>query len=208
MKKNTLILTSLLLFSGSQAALAADNSGFYLGAEGGLANTKYSDTVGISIPWIPSATQKITANDSKAFMRALAGYQFNNYIAVEAGAAMIPSVKFSLTSNIFGTKCDNSNEYIYDLNLKGIVPINEQFSVYGKAGVASLNLKSMKPDINLFQGVSTTIESNHALTATFGAGLNYAFTQHFSANLFYTGYVAKSSFGAINVGGVGLSYKF
>lgn len=220
MKKSTVVLVSMIMFSSGQLAFAAeqevqpnlaernDKAGFYLGLEGGWSSFSRTSTISAYVPFIFDSNTTLKCKTNSAIFSLVAGYQFNAYLAAELRGGVIPYANMSATTNIFDTSVSSTSEYIYEADLKGFIPLNNNFSLFGKVGIASLNLGGVSLNSDLTHIEAGNIPAEHAITPTLGAGINYAFTEHVSINGYYSCYLPKKSFNTTNVVGLGLNYKF
>jgi len=121
---------------------------------------------------------------------AFLGYQLNRYVAVELGA-----------TGVLGLL----NTYTLDADVKGIVPLGDRFSLFGKAGGGLLTAQVC------FLGSC----DNHTEPGVFvGGGLGYAFTSHLTGTVGYDGVIPLAKHNDNNFTGiyglisVGLTYHF
>lgn len=91
-------------------------------------------------------------------LNANAGYLFNQYLGLEGGLTYIPSSGV----NWVGTQ----SYYMFDGAIKGILPLGDIFSLYGKVGLG-LNEYSMSSYGNNYAG-----QSNLGLLLGAGAAFN------------------------------------
>jgi hypothetical protein len=200
-------LTNVAVCSANSLDAAVDH-GFYLGIQGGVAHTGYNkDTNNMIIDLFKPVTVHINSSNQSIYSRFFAGYQMNKYSAFEFGIGVIPSIKYDLSVDLLGVQAVNSNEYVYDAYVKGILPLNDSFSVYGKIGFALLEMQGFNASTSLY-GVGTFDTKDNALVPTGGIGLTYNFTPHFGIGLFGTYYAGNRSFSGTSVGGLTLSYTF
>jgi len=156
------------------------------------------------------STPPTTFDNSGLAWNANVGYQFNQYLAVEGGYTHFAQTKatvngVSLTSSLGG----------FGLNAKGILPINEQFNVFAKAGAIDLNEtveakeagasdkvtgSSWTPELGL--GASYNVNKNAALTLQ---GI-HTFKTHFNTTV--DGLSARGTIPQANAILAGVSYKF
>jgi len=120
--------------------------------------------------------QKVNANGSSSTEREvggklLGGYQLNKNLGVEAGYVNFGKVNAS--SNPSGIDARTQSGYVA---ATGTLPLNEQLSLFGKAGVARNSTKIT--DAN-------TSDTFGKTTAMFGVGAAYAFTPKISGVLEY-----------------------
>jgi len=196
---STLALSTASI-AGGTTTIAPDNNmdngdaaGFYIGA-----NIGYGD-VDVNLPSVPGIT---TSNRGVAWSAEL-GYQFNRYVALEVGGMRFAD----LTAKVNGT--DESAKVTtgaFDVLVKGIYPISDQFNVFAKAGIAVL----VHSEVLSGGGTSiTTVDNNTQVVPMFALGFGYNITRNWSINL--QGVATTSSgdsYPATYTGLVGVSYKF
>jgi hypothetical protein len=116
--------------------------------------------------------QHITGN-------ANAGYKINDYFGIEAGYALFSKIK-----------CKDSN-YFFDAALKGILPFDSGFSVFGKAGMAEAHsVDTYKPAVYL------------------GIGLGYDFTPKLEGTVQIFTTTENDIVPAMYAGTIGLTFLF
>jgi outer membrane autotransporter protein len=130
-KKHIVPAIVLGLVAGMAATLAqASDAGFYVGGQVGYAHTNFANTDSQN-----NITSADIDNDGIGW-GGLVGYQFNPYAAVELGYLGAYGMK---VQNPNGFPISESlNMQMVDLLVKGILPLNDVVSIYGKAGVASV----------------------------------------------------------------------
>jgi OmpA-OmpF porin, OOP family len=185
-KKLTAILLGsiTLVIITSNAAFAGDN-GFYVGANLGIGKPEIDTTNG-------------TDKTSSAVGGALLGYKFNKYLALEGQYTGIGKVTDKVNGSAKGDAAS--------LTAIGILPLNDEFNLYGKLGVAH---------------TKTTVSSNLAPmndatrnAITYGLGSEYNFNKNVGMRLEWNHYNAaidtvnnKDNVNA-NVVSVGVVYNF
>lgn len=135
------------------------------------------------------------------------GYQFNKYFAVESGYTSFGAVKLvipeaDINANVVGKAYYSG----VDLLAKGILPINDQFSLFGKAGVVYLH---SNVDVSASQsGVTVFGENDSSWTAApeLGMGAAYNVTQNAAINV--QAIHAFDEKPAVTAYLAGVSYKF
>lgn len=186
-------IASALLLSTVVAApaFAADN-GFYAGVTVGRSHTGN----------IAGNTTMTKSSDTVAGI--LAGYQYNKYLGVEA--AYTGAGKFTATipaGNIYSGKSDASS-----LVAVGTLPLNNNFSLYGKLGIASV-----KTTLSATPATADTGATRSTSTVGFGAqynatpaiGIRFGWDRFGAAVTTAAG--AKSNFNA-DVYSLGAVFKF
>ncbi|MEC8375972.1 MAG: porin family protein [Pseudomonadota bacterium] len=136
------------------AQVEAKTSGFYVGGNYGYLRVEGEDDF----------------DDDKDVWQGIAGYKFNEWIAIEGSY-----IDFGDYGNdLAGAETDG-----YTAAVKGILPLTERFSLYAKLG----QLWS-ETEYNL-GGFS---QENDDESLFVGAGLSYAITSNFLVNAEYTVY--------------------
>lgn len=123
---------------------------------------------------------------------AAGGYRFNKYLATEGGYLSLPNVKVS-NHRVKPTA--------YYAALKGIYPVNREFDVFGKVGVARTSISSKSANIS---GLS-----KHKFIPLFGIGGDYNLGSNLAITVqglttLKTGHSFPSTYGGL----IGLTYTF
>lgn len=132
-----------LLVVGSLGAVAAHAEGAYVG--GGIGGQTYPNTVN-------GNNTSGSATSGKIF----GGYQFNKNFAVEGGLTELGSV------NSTGGNVDSYGTYV---DAVGILPLNDQWSLLGRAGVAHMQVNTPTGNDG-GNGVKVGLGAEYALTKT------------------------------------------
>ncbi|HQC29065.1 MAG TPA: outer membrane beta-barrel protein [Methylotenera sp.] len=185
MSKFTTFVFGGLIITSSMAAFA-DDQGFYLGANAGIGKPNINTPNGLD-------------KSSSAVGGIVLGYKFNPYLGTELQYTGIGKV----TDNVRGTAKGDATSF----TAIGTLPLNEDFSLYGKLGVAV---------------TKTTVTSNLApmndatrTAPTYGAGAEYHLNKNLGMRLgwdYYAGAVnetggSKNNIHS-NVVSVGAVYNF
>jgi opacity protein-like surface antigen len=169
----------------------------------------------------------VTFSDTGRGGRVFFGYQFNRYLSAEVGYYRFSSLKFdaSLSTNVpilddYGlaiplelySKVQVKTD-AFDLVAKGIWPVTEKLSIYGKLGIAALNsdgkailtMSTPLVDVSFVTDPSVSI-----IYPTFGLGVNYDITDHVSGDLSWMRIqkVSPCPYPSIDFVSVGLMYHF
>jgi len=169
--------------------LFAQAEGTYIGANVGRSELKLSDEEG-------------SIKKSDTGYKAYAGYDFTQNFGAEAGY-----VDFGkLTQNDGGAKLEVKNHAFY-VAATGTLPLNEQFSLFAKAGVAQNRTKLTVSVLNFRDS-----ESKNKTSAIFGIGAAYNINKNLSAVAEYEnfGKVASEDGAKLKADllSIGLRYKF
>ena len=213
MKKTVIVLTLALAASAANAAdFFGKNKGFYLGASVGKSfyDPKDSD---IDIPPLGS----YTTNDKGVSYSAYAGYQFNDYFALEGGYVDLGEV----VSKFGNGRTNNMSLKGWELSAVGSYPIVKGFSALGKLGVTRLSTRNYETGTNLpcstcvgYHGDPDASYDNKddSTHMTYGAGFKYDFNNNLSTRAmiqFYRGTPGENTVELrANTVSLGLQYKF
>jgi OOP family OmpA-OmpF porin len=185
---------------GFSAIASADLPGFYAGGELGLSNIHDSDN-------------PFNSEDGGTGLGAGAqiGYQFNPYIAAEAGYLYFHNV--DQNGNYFGPWNATYKEQAVDLVAKGTLPLNQYISLYGKAGAAYVDAQTevtgnvMTPWGFPAVGYSAT-QTYHPIRPVYGVGVSYNIAPNVSADLGWTRVQSNSTIPNADIATLGLTYHF
>jgi opacity protein-like surface antigen len=155
--KTTILGCGALLLAGvTQSALAVVDYNSYVGAGLGVSRAKIND---------PAAAFNV--DDEGFAWRIMGGYNFTENLSVEFGYTHFKNVGF--------VKKPNTNPYgklelqALDLVLKGIIPMDYGFGLYGEAGIAYVDNKV----ISVGGNPSFAPLSERRYTLTYGLGGSY-----------------------------------
>ena len=175
MNKKLLVALAVASVAVSSASFADVNrTGFYVGAQGGVSRANDGD-------YIKNYTEKFDSYEWKQGgfgWRALAGYQINNYFAIEGGYT-------GFAKNTYRTPLYDIDHKTsaWDLVGKAILPIsNSNFDVYAKAGAAYQKTQ--------YDGVVLTVnpdfDSNSEIRPIAGIGAGYHFANGLGMGISWT----------------------
>jgi opacity protein-like surface antigen len=143
----------------------------------------------------------IDTDGYKAGGKIFGGYDFNQTFGVEAGHVDFRKADVNYTLGGVNTRGETDGHSTY-LAAKATMPVNEQFSVYGKLGAA--RNKSELVSVNAAQNMS------HSKTEAYGAlGAQYKLNQNVSLIAEYERFGKRKDFGPnADVWTVGAQYAF
>jgi OmpA-OmpF porin, OOP family len=162
-------------------AARADDIGWYAGVGGGW--SKFNGNGVDLVPSIPGETVGVTRlDDSSTAWKVFGGYQFTRNWAVEL--AYTDLGKFSTDANVVGgvgvvaaTEYAEVKPNCWSLSAVGILPLGNNFSLLGKAGVCRWDDRS-----KAYETVVNTIipetPSSTGTDLTFGLGAKYDATRN------------------------------
>jgi len=138
MIKTTLVM-GMLLASG---IACAQQSGFYMGGSIGQAWANIDDDAASFVADIGGTNVSGNTDDTDITYKIFGGFKVNQNFAVEGGYAYLGKYTTSADGTFAGGAVSakgNVKSYAIFLDAVGILPANEQFSVFGKAGFAYTN---------------------------------------------------------------------
>ena len=195
-KKNILcsVLASLASAFLMANASAAVDSGAYVGGQAGW-GTIHQD--GFS-------TSHNNSSDSGLAGRLFAGYQVNQNFAAEMGYTKFKNESTKATFGLI-TATGSIKTYAVDLVAKGIMPLQNGVSLYGKLGAAYLN-ETAHASVGSFSASTTQSK----ILPTFGAGVSYDLTQNVATDLSWTRIqkVGSTDLNSTDLVALGLAYHF
>jgi OmpA-OmpF porin, OOP family len=150
----------------------AQDQGVYLGGGIGEAKAKeWCDTGGVAGVTITSCDNKATA------WKIYGGYQINKNFAAEL--SYLKTDDFTATVNLGALSIPGSGDgYSLGIAALGILPVNQQFSVFGKIGIAQTDTETRAT----LGGTTVTIGDDGS-DAHFGVGLMFNFTRNWGGRL-------------------------
>ena len=200
----------------SPVALAED-AGWYAGGSLGSARAK-SDTSAAQFD-AELATLGITAtstlSEDDTGFKLFAGYQFNKNLAVEGGYVDLGKpIEFSsvVTAPGAGTVNGTIKNDGWNLDVVGILPINDAFSAFGKVGLYYSKTK-LYVSATGAGGTAAGSASETETTPKFGLGANYAFTKNVGVRAEWERYLNlgdtnTTGEGDVDLWSIGVTFKF
>lgn len=189
------LTAALLALGGVSAPALSQDSGWFIGAGGGL--SKFKD--GCTVVGGPG----ISCDDDGTTWRAFGGYQFNSNFGFELGYADLGEA----TQEPVGGGSTTFEAKVYEMTLVGTVPLGEQFSVYGKWGFFHWDAD------RTIVGVGAGTASTSGKDITYGFGVKYNFTRSLALRMEWQRYkdigdVNFTGVSDVDVFGVNLLLKF
>lgn len=163
------LIGSAVLAGTLSTAYAADDQGFYIASGYGPTQADIKDTAGIV---------SISKDESDQSFNIYAGYQFNSYLAIEAGYAHLGDYRVIVPAGTTTLQVDTEVHTVFG-NIVGKLPITE--NVYLQAKVGAHHWESEAK----LEGAGTTKTKDTDFTG--GIGIGYTYEQHhlFSAEWQY-----------------------
>lgn len=226
-------LTSILLAKNVHAT----KSGAYIGGQvgwgyvhqGTYIGNELEKRIGKAIPKAASTLDRLNIlfRDTGLAERVFVGFQFNPYFAAEVGyyhftpinvtteldisINILKQYKINVPLNL--TANAKLRTYALDFMAKGIYPVTDKFSIYGKLGLAYLNSEgelSLSVNTNIGKISLSTNSSVNIVYPEASIGLNYDLTNSLSTDFSWS-HIQKINpcpYPNIDFIGVGLLYRF
>ncbi|MDO8264518.1 MAG: OmpA family protein [Gallionella sp.] len=191
---------------------AADDTGFYVGANIGQSKAKIDDARIISqLQGSGLATTSIDDNDTDTAFKIFGGYKLNKNIALEAGYFNLG--QFGYTANTFpaGTLSGKINLDGVNLDIVGSLPITGKFSGFGRLGLTYAEARDSFTSSGAVAAPLDTNPTKRFANYKAGLGLQYDFNEALGLRGEWERYRANDAVGSdgdIHMYSIGLVYRF
>lgn len=198
---------------GMPSAMAGDTgAGWYTGASLGWTRAKIDDS-SINVPLISNGATAVSINQSEHDngFKVFAGYQFNKNLAIEGGYFDLGSYNFDATTNPAGTLHVNiRNTTGFNLDLVGILPLRDNFSLFGRIGAQDSETKGNASGTGAIV-VLVPASSKREFNYKAGLGAQYDFTKVVGVRAEWEHYrISDGFFGKadVDIFSAGLLFRF
>ena len=209
----TLGLLALAVVAGPLAVAADQGSyrGLYIGGNIGQSRADFDEArIAAGVRAAGGAVTSIATDERDTGYKLFGGYQFSRHFALEGGYFDLGKFGFSATTIPAGTLNGNFRVKGLNLDVVGILPMSEKFSVFGRVGMNYARTRDS------FSGTGAVVvlnpsPSDRDLNYKAGLGLQYDFTPSFGARVEAERYRvsdAVSGKANINFFSVGLVFRF
>lgn len=191
-------------------AFAVEPNGWYAGANIGRSTGDFERNNSIG-PFVGAGYGALTYRDSDkdTGYKLYGGYRMSRNFALEGGYFNLGKFNYDYTTSPFGTFGGSNHAHGLNLDLVGIVPLGDRFSVFGKVGAAYIDERT-----EFFRTGGPPVTGNHGdfhVRPKFGIGAQYQFTDRLSVRAELERYrfndpVRRKS--NIDMASVGLVYYF
>lgn len=196
----------------NSAIAAQDDPGFYIGANIGQSKAKIDDArITSQLQGSGLATTSITDNDTDTAYKLFGGYKFNRNIAIEAGYFNLGQFGYTATTLPAGTLSGNINLDGASLDVVGMLPFTEKFSVFARLG---LSYAEARDNFTSSGAVAAPLDANpnkRFMNNKVGLGLQYDFNEALGLRGEWERYRVNDAVGRdgdIQLYSIGLVYRF
>lgn len=210
-KKSSVTLGLLALAALASPLAIAQDAGWYGGANVGRSLATIDDeriTSGLQAGGL--ATSSISDRDRNNGFKLYGGYQLNKNFAIEGGYFDLGKFGYTATTVPAGTLTGDIKVRGLNLDLVGIVPLTEKFSVFGRAGLNYAEAKDTFSSTGAVR-VSNPNPSKKDTNYKVGLGVQYAITEALAVRGEAERYRVNDAIGNkghIDLVSVGLIYRF
>jgi opacity protein-like surface antigen len=189
-------------FGPVAAAEAAEHGWYLIGSGGessasGLSQGQVDNNLGaiFSSVGLDVLDSNSTLDDSDTGFGLAGGYQHNDHLAFEFAYVDLGTIGYRATSTVSDGVDQFAAEAVLENSVDGavfsalgILPIGEQFAVYGRAGV-SLMTANGTARITVDGESQRDSQSSQMSDLMFGVGAEYSLTRHFAIRLAWDRYL-------------------
>ena len=210
-RKLSLLALALLGAVSSSAVFAQDTPGFYIGGNIGTTQSDFNnDSLSSTLASRGFRVNSMTEDDSSSGYKLFGGYQLNRNFAVEGGYYDLGRFSYSSITIPASSFSGNTRVQGVNLDLVGMLPITDRFSVIGRVGAAyahstvDITRTGFIP-ANLFE------TRKNDTYGKVGLGLQYALTEALAVRAELERYRVNDPVrnrGYIDMASVGLIYRF
>ena len=161
----------------------ADDSGWYVGVNGGRSKAKIDDPrITSNLLGAGFSSVSISDRNNDTGYKVFGGYQFNRYFAIEGGYFDLGKFGMTATTVPAGTFSGDIRLKGPNIDLVGIIPITEKFSAFARVGANYAQAK------DVFSGTGAVIVRNpnrdkREANVKYGGGLQYAINNNVGLRL-------------------------
>ena len=207
-----LVAFAVLGTVASSWVIAQDSTtGPYLGANLGTTRAQFNnDSINSTLAGQGFTVNSRTEDNRSTGYKLFGGYQLNRNFAVEGGYFDLGRFNYSLNTTPLGTFAADTRVRGLNLDLVGILPFNDQFSVFGRVGAAYAQSRSNFARTGA-QTLTSAPTSRNDTNLKVGVGMQYALTEALAVRAELERYRISDPVrnrGNIDMASVGLVYRF
>lgn len=195
----------------STSVMAQDAMGPYVGANvGGTRANFNNDSINNVLTGQGLIVNSSSTNNSSTGYKLFGGYQFTPNFALEGGYFDLGRFSYGSTTIPAGTFNGSTRVNGLNLDLVGMVPLSDKFSVLGRIGAAYAQSRANFASTG-FVPVNTGNPSRNETALKLGVGIQYAITEALSLRAELERYRISDPIrnrGNIDMASLGLVYRF
>ena len=197
---------------GGSSAIAQDSTtGPYIGANVGTTRAQFNnDSINNTLANQGFTVNSRTENNRSTGYKLFGGYQFNRNFAVEGGYFDLGRFNYSLNTTPLGTFSSDTRVRGLNLDLVGILPLSDQFSIFGRAGAAYAQSRANFSGTGALP-LNGSPTSRNDTNLKVGIGMQYAITEALAVRAELERYRVSDPVrnrGNIDMASIGLVYRF
>ena len=216
-RKLSLLAFAVLGAVASSGAIAQEPLGPYIGANVGRTRADFNnDSINNTLTGQGLTVNSRSENNRDTGYKIFGGYQFHPNFAVEGGYFDLGKFSYGFDTTragppaTTGTFTGDTRVRGLNLDLVGIAPVTDRFSVFGRVGAAYAQTRaSFASTGNVLPNTSST--SSNGTNLKMGVGLQYAITEALSLRAELERYRINDPVrnrGYVDMASLGLIYRF
>ncbi len=210
-------IIGLVLLAGllGPSAFAAGSNwhepGWYLGINGGWTKaTMDEERIRAGLFASGFTTDEFLADENDNGFKVYGGYQFNRYFAIEGGYFDLGEHSYMATTTPTGSLSGTIEVNGFNLDIVGIVPFSERFSLFGLIGANHANADDTFAASGLVH-IPYANASERGTKVKFGVGARWAFSHNVALRIEAERYRLADGVGNdgdIDLYSIGLAFRF
>lgn len=197
---------------GGSSAIAQDSTtGPYIGANVGATRAQFNnDSINSTLANQGFTVNSRTENNRSTGYKLFGGYQFNRNFAVEGGYFDLGRFNYALNTTPLGTFSSDTRVRGLNLDLVGMLPLSDQFSIFGRAGAAYAQSRANFAGTGVLP-LNGSPTSRNDTNLKVGIGMQYAITEALAVRAELERYRVSDPVrnrGNIDMASIGLVYRF
>jgi len=197
--------------SSSWVIAQDETTGTYIGGNVGRTRADFNnDSINRTLAGQGLTVRSMTEDDSSTGYKVFGGYQLNRNFAVEGGYFDLGRFSYGFDTTPAGTFSGNTRVRGLNLDLVGILPLSDRFSVFGRAGAAYAQSRANFASTGAVP-VNTSSTRRNDTNLKLGLGMQYAITEALAVRAEIERYRVSDPVrnrGHIDMASVGLVYRF
>lgn len=207
-----LVALAVLATVSSSGAFAQDETtGPYIGGNVGRTRADFNnDSINRTLAGQGLTVQSTSGDNSGTGYKLFGGYQLNRNFAVEGGYFDLGKSSYTFNTTPVGTFNGETRVRGLNLDLVGMLPVSDRFSVFGRVGAAYAQSRASFNSTGAVP-VNTSNTRKNDINLKVGLGMQYAITQALAVRAELERYRINDPVrnrGHIDMASVGLIYRF